>query len=207
MELVRLIHRLVCTALACSAQCADTNTLVIKKSDERPGARFFVDECLTRGLTNSISLSDLRTWATNTIEVYRRREAADSNAEERRHDKVGDEDVPDSIKDMPKRTPSCRILRPSTIVDADWEELVAAFSKVGTIPASEAEDRLLTMVADRGPPAIGFYRSSQGVIEAVTIRWYLYGVLVGGPSFTPDWKPWYQRKLADGVYLWHGGYK
>ena len=44
------------------------------------------------------------------------------------------------------------------------------------------------------------------IIEAVSINWYIYGVIVGPESFKPTWdhELWYHRKLADGVYLWHG---
>jgi hypothetical protein len=40
--------------LGIPARCGDTNILIIPSGDTRAGAVFFVDECLTRGITNSI---------------------------------------------------------------------------------------------------------------------------------------------------------
>src|SRR6266511_5804825 len=57
------------------AHSSETNVLIIPAGDKRAGRVYFVDECLTRGLTNSISLSDLRKWATNTAQLYQRKEA------------------------------------------------------------------------------------------------------------------------------------
>ena len=44
----------VLSFLPALALSGNTNVLIIPSGDHRPGAVFFVDECLTRGLTNSI---------------------------------------------------------------------------------------------------------------------------------------------------------
>ena len=40
--------------------------------------------------------------------------------------------------------------------------------------------------------------------ECVAISWYLHGLFVGPPDFRIDWKPWYCKQLAPGVYVYHG---
>ena len=45
-----------------SVRSDNTNVLIIPKGDGRAGAIFFVDECLTRGLTNTMSVGELRKW-------------------------------------------------------------------------------------------------------------------------------------------------
>ena len=87
-----------------------------------------------------------------------------------------------------------------------WDKLLESYSKAWAVSKEEAEGRLRTIGPDQEPPKVEFWRSSQGAIEAVTISWYIYGVIVGPESFKPEWEhaPWYHRKLADGIYLWHG---
>lgn len=98
-----------------SAPGAETNILIIPKGDTRAGAVFFVDECLTRGLTNSISTGDLRKWATNTITLYQQRESglAANNAAQRRYPSVLAKDVPEAIKHIQDLVPSCRSDEPT----------------------------------------------------------------------------------------------
>ena len=86
----------------------------------------------------------------------------------------------------------------------DRKRFLETFSKVWAVSEEEVELRLRTIAPDMKPPKIGFWRSSEGGIQAVTINWYIYGAIVGPESFKPQWEPWYQRKLTDGVYLWHG---
>jgi hypothetical protein len=190
--------------LVVPARCADTNVLIIPSGDHRAGAIYFVDECLTRGLTNSISVSDLRKWATNTIRVYQQREAVSAKTNTVRHSLVIDADVPQIIRTIQSRIPSCRNEEPAPI--DGWDEFVKQYSKSFAISREEAERRLRTIGPDPDPPTIDFWRSSLGNIEAVTITWYIYGVIIGPESFKPEWEhdPWYHRKLADGIYLWHG---
>src|SRR5688572_3259786 len=84
------------------AHGAETNVLIIPPEDKRAGAVFFVDECLTRGLTNSISISDLRKWATSTIQLYKNKEAelTSARATPMRYFAVLAADVPDSIRSI-----------------------------------------------------------------------------------------------------------
>jgi hypothetical protein len=186
-------------------RASDTNVILIPDSDTRGGAVFFVDECLTRGLTNSISFDDLRAWTTNTIQLYRHREAvlAVSKARQKQYRSVLAAEVPESIKSMQTRIPSRRRREPWP-KDEGTTNFFAILGKAWGISEEEVEKQLRTIGAPREPPHVGFIRNSGGVIEAVEIKWYLYGIMVGPTSFNPDWKPWYERKLADGIYLWHG---
>ena len=205
------MKRILCiftTLLGClmaSADSAQTNVLVAPNGYDRGAAVFFIDECLTRGLTNSISISDLRAWATNMIHVYQRREsvAAETNATKKRYSSVLVEDVPEAIRSMQTRIPSCRTPPPQS---EDWEKFVESFSKMRSISKKDASDALCTYVPDSKSPRVGFWRSAQGTIEAVTITWYLYGIIVGPETFKAEWgyDPYYHIKLADGLYLWHG---
>jgi hypothetical protein len=187
------------------ARCADTNILIISADDTRAGAVFFVDECLTRGITNSISIGDLRGWATNLIQRYQQlpHPLASTNAVERRFQSPLAADVPEAIKSIQSRIPSCRSAKP---LPKELDQAVEQLSKVWAVSKEEAEVRICTLGPDTDPPQVEFWRSSQGTIEAVTINWYIYGVIVGPETFKPDWEhtPWYNRKLADGIYLWHG---
>ena len=199
---VFLLSRLVETAC-----CGGTNVLIIPKGDTRAGAIFFVDECLTRGLTNSISITDLRKWATNTIQHYRRLEAssAKSTAAAKQTQLLLAADVPDNIRTIQTRIPSCRSMGAMPKIDG-WDKILESYSKAWSVSKEEAEARLRTIGPHMEPPTVGLRRSSQDAIEAVTITWYLYGVIVGPESFKPEWDhpPWYHRKLTEGIYLWHG---
>jgi hypothetical protein len=90
---------------------------------------------------------------------------------------VAESDIPKSVRMIQTNIPSCR------------------FSY------ADATNVYCTIEPDAAP-----VHSSSGSIEAVSIDWYIYGVMVGSESFNPSWEhePWYTRKLADGVYLWHG---
>lgn len=204
MSILFLVLTVFLSSLVVSANCADTNVLIIPGRDHRAGAVFFVDECLTRGLTNSISISDLRKWAISTILVYQQREAVATSTNSFNYPSVLEADVPQVIRTIQNRIPSC--LSEKAIPIKDWDEFVQQYSKTLGVPKAEAERRLRTIGPDPDPPQIGFWRSSQGAIEAVTISWYLYGVIVGPESFKPNWEhaPWYHRKLAEGIYLYHG---
>jgi hypothetical protein len=204
MNILTLVLTVFLGSLVVSASCADTNVLIIPRGDHRAGAVFFVDECLTRGLTNSISISDLRKWATNTILVYQQREAVSTSTNKVSYPSVLQADVPQIIRTIQSRIPSCR--NEKTVPIKGWDEFVKQYSKLLGVSKEEAERRLRTIGPDPEPPQIGFWRSSEGAIEAVTISWYIYGVIVGPESFKPNWEhaPWYYRKLAEGIYLYHG---
>jgi hypothetical protein len=187
------------------AHCAETNVLIIPAGDTRAGAVFFIDECLTRGITNSISIGDLRGWATNLIQRYQQLPPplASTNAVERQLRVPLASDVPETIKSIQNRIPSCRSAKP---LPKELDQAVESLSKVWAVSKEEAKARICTIEPDNDPPEVEFRRSSQGTIEAVTISWYIYGVAVGPETFEPEWEhaPWYHRKLADGIYLWHG---
>ena len=175
---------------------AETNVLVIPDTDKRAGAMFFVDECLTRGITNSILIGDLQKWATNTIRVYQQRESGSTNR--KRYDHVSATEIPDAVKSIQTRIPSCR--GPKYSFDG-FEKLVKTQSAALSITEEEASNRLRTLSPDSKPPRVGFYRSSEGDIQAVTIGWYFYSVIVGPSDFRYRADPWYKRNLADGIYL------
>ena len=196
---------LVCIAPRLSAS---TNVIVIPKEDKRAGAVFFVDECLVRGLTNSITLVDLRKWATNTIQRFNREEneAAGALPNERRRNGVHTRDVPESINQIQSRIPSCRRAEPSKDLQAleSYREMVSAYAKADNVSEEEIEKRLMTIVPNSSVARVFFQRSEQGLIEAITIQWYIYGVTVGAESFKDTTEPWYQREIEKGIYLWHG---
>jgi hypothetical protein len=154
---------------------AETNTLLVFHAEKRAGAMIFVDECLARGLTNSMAVAELRAWATNTIQRYQQ-------PSKNRYALVPDSDIPKSVQMLQTRIPSCR------------------FSY------ADATNVYFTIAPHRDPPKVDFFQGSSREIEAINISWYGYGVIVGPESFKPKWEhePWYHRKLADGVYLWHG---
>jgi hypothetical protein len=187
------------------AQCGETNVLIIPAGDTRAGAVFFVDECLTRGITNSISVGDLRRWATNLIQRYQQlpHPLAGTNAVERQLRAPLASDVPETIKSIQNRIPACRSAQP---LPKEIDQMMESLAKAWAVSKEEAEARISTIGPDNDPPHVDFWRSPQGTIEAVTINWYIYGVIVGPETYEPAWKyaPWYHRKLADGIYLWHG---
>ena len=39
--------------------------------------------------------------------------------------------------------------------------------------------------------------------NCIAISWHLHGVLVGPPSFTNEWNPWYCKEIAPGVYVYY----
>jgi hypothetical protein len=186
---------------------ADTNVLIIPIADNRAGAVFFIDECLTRGLTNSISIGDLRAWATNIIQRYQQQELllTGTNANQKQYSLPLPRDIPQAIRSIQNRIPSCRSTKPLPNA-VGLDKLAESLSKVCGVSRQEAEAWLATIGPDKDPPEVDFWRSPQGRIEAVTISWYIYGIIVGPDSFKPDWEhaPWYSRKLVDGIYLWHG---
>jgi hypothetical protein len=189
-----------------SVRSDNTNVLIIPKGDGRGGAIFFVDECLTRGLTNTMSVGELRKWATNTIITYREREAtlAASQSDAKMLSRVEETDIPEAVRTMQDHIPSCRSDEPVSI--DGWDTLVTVYSEAWAIPKEEASRRLRTIGPDSKQPRVGFLRSTSGAMRAVTLSWYIYGVMIGPESFTPEWEhaPWYHRKLADGIYLWYG---
>src|SRR5580658_8503359 len=111
---ITLVLTVFISSLVVSASCADTNVLIIPRGDRRAGAVFFVDECLTRGLTNSISIRDLRTWATNVLQRYKRRQplVTGTNAGEKQYSSLLSTDVPETIRSIQNRIPSCRSAQP-----------------------------------------------------------------------------------------------
>ncbi len=189
-----------------SVRSDNTNVLTIPKGDGRAGAIFFVDECLTRGLTNTMSVGGLRKWATNTIITYREREAtlAATQSDAKMLSRVEETDIPEAIRAMQDHIPSCRSDEPVSI--DGWDTLVTVYSEAWAVPKEEASRRLRTIGPDSKQPRVGFLRSTSGAMRAVTVSWSIYGVMIGPESFTPEWDhaPWYHRKLADGIYLWHG---
>jgi hypothetical protein len=189
------------------ARCADTNILVIPAEDTRAGDVFFMDECFTRGLTNSISIGDLRAWATNLIQRYQLEQPAlaGTNANEKQYPPLLPADIPEAIRSIQSRIPSCRSAKPMPNIEGR-DKFLESYSKAWAVSKEEAEGQLRTIGPDQEQPTVDFWRASSGVIEAVTISWYSYGVIVGPESFKPEWEhdPWYHRKLADGIYLWHG---
>ena len=88
----------------------------------------------------------------------------------------------------------------------EMDALFAIYTRELGITKEEAELRFRTIGPDKKAPEVGFYRSSEGTIQAMTLNWYLYSIIVGPESFKPDWEhnPWYHRKLAVGIYLCHG---
>ena len=100
--------------LGVAARCGETSTLIIPTGDTRAGAVFFVDECLTRGVTNSISIDDLRTWATNLVRHYQQLQpiAAGTNAVEKPYPRLLLADLPKAIQLIQNHTPSCRSVQP-----------------------------------------------------------------------------------------------
>jgi hypothetical protein len=68
---------------------AETNTLLVFHAEKRAGAMIFVDECLARGLTNSMAVAELCAWATNTIQRY-------EQPSKNRYALVPDSDIPDA---------------------------------------------------------------------------------------------------------------
>lgn len=205
MKRIWVIFALLLNILIDVACRADTNVLTIPKGDSRAGAVFFVDECLTRGLTNSISIKDLRKWATNTIQRYQSLETrmAKSTTAAKLNYSVAVSDIPNSIATIQTRVPSCKSTDAKPKSDG-WNEILEMYSKAWAVSEEEAEARLRTIGPDRDPPKTTLWRSSIGTIEAVAISWHKYGIIVGPESFKAEWEPWYQRKLADGIYLWHG---
>jgi hypothetical protein len=196
-------------SLSVSICLADTNILIIPKGDERVAAVFFIDECLTRGISNSISIKNLRKWATSTIHLYQQRESllATNNAAEKRYSSVLPAEIPKTITTIQNRTPACRTYKP--LEDERLKEAVELFSKVWSVSKGEAADRLSTVSPDPDPPSVEFYRSPRGAIKAVTIDWYDYGIIVGPPDF--KWNSnrenaglFYEKKLEEGIFLWHG---
>jgi hypothetical protein len=204
MRLIIVILTLLLCSLVGPARGAETNILIIPSGDHRAGDIYFVDECLTRGVTNSISIGDLRKWATNIVRIYQQREASAEKTNTVRQSSVLAADVPKAIQTMQSRIPACRSDQPMPI--EGWDQFVNQWRKSLAISKEEAERRLRTIGPDTDPPTVWLWRSPQGDIEAVSIYWYIYGVIVGPESFEPEWEhaPWYHRKLADGIYLWHG---
>src|SRR2546427_1170308 len=161
MRLIAFIITIFLKVLIVPAHCADTNILVIPGADKRAGAIFFVDECLTRGLTNSISLGDLRQWATNTIQLYQRRESvlARTKATQKRYPSVLAADVPESVRTIQTRIPSCRSSEPTPQI-VNSEKFLENYSKVLAVSKEEAEKRLRTIGPEMEPPKVGFFRAS-----------------------------------------------
>jgi hypothetical protein len=183
MHTTRIILLLLFMSIV-AVSMAETNAVLVFHAEKRAGAVVFVDECLTRGLTNSMSLAELRQWATNTIQRYRRLESilATNKTPSKRYDLVKSSDIPKALLTLHTNMPSCKFSYAAATND---------FSTIGPTPS---------------PCTVSFFRSDSGEIEALSIYWYIYGVIVGPESFVAKWvhDPWYHRKLADGVYLWHG---
>ena len=148
---------------------ADTNAVLVFPAEKRPGAVVFVDECLTRAITNAMTIADLRAWATNALWQHQQTPGAS----------IAKNNLLDSLQ---KHTPSCKLSYASATND------------------------YFTIGPDTDSPTLSWFRGSSGTVEAVSVSWYIYGIIVGPESFSPTWEhaPWYHRKLADGVYLWHG---
>lgn len=157
------------------SQSLGAQTMLVFSADKRPGAVIFTDECLPRGLTNSMTVADLRTWATNVIEHYNQRP-------DFRTVSLSKKDIPKAIETIQTSIPSCKHSYP-----------IAPFVYDVIAP-------------DSNHPTVDLGRDSSGHIESISISWYDYGAIIGRESFVPKWEnePWYSRKLADGIYLWHG---
>ena len=139
--------------LRASARCAETNVLLISDGDTRAGAVFFVDECLTRGLTNSISIRDLRAWATNVIQRYNQRlpPVTGTNVDEKLYS-LSPTDVPEAIKSIQDRTPSC--LSKQAMLEIEkmegGDKFIGIWSKAAGISKKEAEERWATLGSRSG---------------------------------------------------------
>src|SRR5271170_1187302 len=167
MRLIIVILILLLCSLVGPARGAETNILIIPSGDHRAGAIYFVDECLTRGVTNSISISDLRKWATNIVRIYQQREAIAAKTNTVRQSSVLAADVPKTIQTMQSRIPACRSDQPMQI--EGWDQFVNQWRKSLAISKEEAERRLRTIGPDTDPPTVSLWRSPQGDIEAVSI--------------------------------------
>ena len=150
-------------------------TMLVFSADKRPGAIIFTDECLSRGLTNSLTMAKLRTWATNVIEHYNQRP-------DFRTASLSKSDIPKAVETIQASIPYCKHSYPNAPNDYD------------------------IIAPDSNPPTVDLDRDTSGHIESVSISWIGYGAIIGPESFVPKWEhePWYSRRLADGVYLWHG---
>jgi hypothetical protein len=158
--------------LSLNTATAYTNTPFTFHAEKRAGAVIFVDECLSRGLTNAMSLPELRSWATNVIVRYRSSDGT----------RVAAKDVPPQLQMLQTNIPTCRF---------SYTDSTNTYYSIGPDPA---------------PPSVSVSRGLTGEVESVWISWYIYGIIVGPETFKPKWQtePWYHRKLADGIYLWHG---
>jgi hypothetical protein len=146
---------------------------------------------------------------TNNISLYNYRESmlATSNLPRTRYVLMLAEEVPGTIKAIQTRIPSCR-----REYDAQETKRIESLSedlcREMNLPKEWARlyaDSFLraTTAADKNSPEVGFCRSSGGIIEAVTIEWPQYGIIVGPQDFKCGRERSYKRKLADGVWLWH----
>ena len=185
---------------------ANTNVIVISKTDKRAGAVFFMDECFMRGLTNSISLVELRKWATNTIQIYQPRMNADKAAGRKLKGSVRAQHIPRTVKEIQTRIPSCR--HEETAAELRTSEgysgFIASYAQGLGVSIEEAEARMRTLSPDDSPPRVNLLIAEDGKIEAVSISWYIYGVVVGPKSYKDDDPAWYQRKIEEGIYILHG---
>ncbi len=160
----------------------DTNMLVFR-DEKRGGLDLFVDECLSRGVTNSIGIKELVGWATNVIDYYQRLESSEPRRNEtnKQSNLVEASKIPESIFRIMQRIPACKY---------SYEMLPGKY---------------WIMRPDAKPPEVYLGRNSTGQIDCIVISWYMYGVAVGPKSFRSTLEPpFYQRKIADGVYLFHG---
>jgi hypothetical protein len=170
-----LISMLALFASVLQTLGGETNSVLIFPADKRPGAIIFVDECLTRALTNSMTIGGLREWATNIIQQYNQRP-------DFRTAELSAKDIPTTLRTLQMDMPSCK------------------FSY------ATAPNDYYVIGPDSDAPKITLGRNSSGRIESLSISFYDYGTEIGPESFVPKWEhmPWYSRKLADGIYLWHG---
>lgn len=163
---------LILVLLSLNTVRADTDSTLTFHAEKRAGAVIFIDECVSRGLTNAMSLSELRSWATNILARYRRADGT----------RVAAKDIPPQLQMLQTNIPTCRF---------SYANATNEYHSIGPEPTA---------------PSVTVSRGLSGGVESVRISWYLYGIILGPETFKPKWQtePWYHRRLAEGVYLWHG---
>jgi len=85
-----------------------------------------------------------------------------------------------------------------------WDELLEIMAKLGGFQ-KRSEAQLSTIGPKSGATQGRISGGHLKCYEAVTISWNIME-LSSAPSLSrrSGAAPWYHRKLADGIYLWHG---
>jgi hypothetical protein len=166
--------------MATTNPAPDGPNMLVFKGEKRDSARILVDECLTRGISNSLSIHELTRWAINVIDKEQKIEA-DGGRKMSRRTPLNQNDIPEALRGLSKRIPSVKY---ALNIMPQW---------------------YLIVQPDLSPPTFNFVRNQTGKIVAIDIGWHIYGILVGQKSFSPKLSELiYQHKIADGVYAYHG---